>query len=41
MRGRIVILVDDEDRENEADLVFSQTSSSLLMLNFMARFGVS
>jgi 3,4-dihydroxy 2-butanone 4-phosphate synthase/GTP cyclohydrolase II len=37
--GRIVILVDEEDRENEGDLVLSAEHVTPDAINFMARFG--
>ncbi len=37
--GRIVILVDEEDRENEGDLVLASDHVSADAINFMARFG--
>src|SRR5947199_9999793 len=37
--GRIVILVDDEDRENEGDLVFAAEFVTAEKINFMAKFG--
>ncbi len=37
--GRIVILVDDEDRENEGDLVMAAEKATPESINFMARFG--
>ena len=37
--GRIVILVDEEDRENEGDLVLAAEHVSADAINFMARFG--
>src|SRR5438477_12600204 len=37
--GRIVILVDDEDRENEGDLVFAADFVSAEKINFLARHG--
>src|SRR5690606_21549700 len=37
--GEIVILVDDEDRENEGDLVFAAEFVSAEKINFLARFG--
>jgi 3,4-dihydroxy 2-butanone 4-phosphate synthase/GTP cyclohydrolase II len=37
--GRIVILVDDEDRENEGDLVFAAEFVSADKINFLARYG--
>ena len=37
--GRMVILVDEEDRENEGDLVLAADHVSPDAINFMARFG--
>jgi 3,4-dihydroxy 2-butanone 4-phosphate synthase / GTP cyclohydrolase II len=37
--GRMVILVDEEDRENEGDLVLAADHVSAQSINFMARFG--
>ena len=37
--GRIVILVDEEDRENEGDLVLAADFVTPEAINFMARFG--
>ncbi len=37
--GRMVILTDDEDRENEGDLVFAAEFVTADAINFMARFG--
>jgi 3,4-dihydroxy 2-butanone 4-phosphate synthase/GTP cyclohydrolase II len=37
--GRMVILVDDEDRENEGDLVVSAEYATPQAINFMSRFG--
>ena len=37
--GRMVILVDDEDRENEGDLVIAAQMATPDAVNFMARFG--
>ena len=37
--GRIVILVDEEDRENEGDLVLAADHVSAAAINFMARYG--
>ena len=37
--GRMVILVDEEDRENEGDLVFAADHVTPEAINFMARFG--
>ena len=38
-QGRMVILVDDEDRENEGDLVIPGDAASAEAVNFMVRFG--
>ena len=37
--GRMFILADDEDRENEGDLVIPGSMASADAINFMARFG--
>ncbi|MGQ2979351.1 MAG: bifunctional 3,4-dihydroxy-2-butanone-4-phosphate synthase/GTP cyclohydrolase II [Polaromonas sp.] len=37
--GRMVILVDEEDRENEGDLVLAADHVSAEAINFMARYG--
>lgn len=37
--GKIVILVDDEDRENEGDLTMAAEKISPEAINFMARYG--
>lgn len=37
--GRMVILVDDEDRENEGDLTMAAEAVTPEAINFMARFG--
>jgi len=37
--GRMVILVDDEDRENEGDLCMAAEAVTPEAINFMARFG--
>src|SRR5947208_12072492 len=37
--GRIVVLVDDEDRENEGDLVFAAEYVSAEKINFLAKHG--
>ncbi len=37
--GRMVIVVDDEDRENEGDLVMSAAFASAKDINFMAKYG--
>lgn len=36
--GRMVIVVDDEDRENEGDLIMAAEKVTPQMVNFMARF---
>ena len=38
-RGEMVVLVDDEDRENEGDLVMAADAVTPEAINFMARFG--
>jgi len=37
--GRMVIVVDDEDRENEGDLVMAASFAQPQYINFMAKFG--
>ncbi len=37
--GRMVILVDEEDRENEGDLILAADHVDASAINFMARFG--
>src|SRR5260221_14665937 len=37
--GKIVIVVDDEDRENEGDLTIAAEKVTPEAINFMARFG--
>jgi len=37
--GLMVIVVDDEDRENEGDLVMAASSVKSADINFMAKFG--
>ena len=37
--GRMIIMVDDEDRENEGDLVVAAQFATPEAINFMARFG--
>ena len=37
--GKMVIIMDDEDRENEGDLVIAATHTRAEDINFMARFG--
>ena len=38
-KGGMFILVDDEKRENEGDLVISTTDSNAKNINFMAKYG--
>ena len=38
-RGRMVIVVDDEGRENEGDLVIAAAKADAEAVNFMAKFG--
>ncbi len=38
-KGKMVILVDDEDRENEGDLVLAAEFSTPSHINFMSKFG--
>ena len=38
-QGRMFILVDDEDRENEGDLVIPAEKASADVINFMAKYG--
>jgi len=37
--GKIIILMDDENRENEGDLVMAASAVEAEDINFMARFG--
>ena len=37
--GKMIILVDDEDRENEGDLCLAAEKSTPESINFMARYG--
>ncbi len=39
MHGRMVVLMDDEDRENEGDLVMAAAHARPEDINFMVRFG--
>ncbi len=39
LAGRMIILVDDEDRENEGDLVCAAEKATPEAVNFMARYG--
>ncbi|MEY2919667.1 MAG: Riboflavin biosynthesis protein ribAB : cyclohydrolase-2 cyclohydrolase, partial [Pseudomonadota bacterium] len=38
-QGRMVVIMDDEDRENEGDLVMAATKVRPEDVNFMARYG--
>ena len=38
-QGKMIVLVDDEDRENEGDLVCAAEAAGPQIINFMARFG--
>jgi 3,4-dihydroxy 2-butanone 4-phosphate synthase / GTP cyclohydrolase II len=38
-QGKLIILVDDEDRENEGDLCMAAETATPEAVNFMARFG--
>jgi 3,4-dihydroxy 2-butanone 4-phosphate synthase/GTP cyclohydrolase II len=38
-QGKMVIVMDDEDRENEGDLVMAASSVTAESINFMARYG--
>ena len=38
-QGKMIILVDDEDRENEGDLVLAAEKVTPEAINFMARYG--
>ena len=37
--GRMVVVVDDEDRENEGDLTIAAEKVTPAIINFMARHG--
>src|SRR5258708_3431970 len=37
--GRLIVLVDDEDRENEGDLVVAAEKATPASINFMRKFG--
>jgi 3,4-dihydroxy 2-butanone 4-phosphate synthase / GTP cyclohydrolase II len=39
IRGKMVIVVDDADRENEGDLIMAAEKATPAAINFMARFG--
>ena len=38
-RGKMVIVVDDEDRENEGDLIMAAEHATPKAINFMAKHG--
>ena len=38
-RGKMFVLVDDEDRENEGDLIIPASKVSAKSINFMAKYG--
>ncbi len=38
-QGKMVILMDDEDRENEGDLVMAAEHVTAEAINFMAKYG--
>ena len=38
-QGRVLVVVDDEDRENEGDLVMAAEKATPEAVNFMAKFG--
>ena len=38
-KGKMFILVDDENRENEADLIMPASKINPSSINFMARYG--
>src|ERR1022692_1626740 len=38
-QGRMIVLVDDEDRENEGDLTMAAEKITPDAINFMAKFG--
>jgi len=38
-QGRILVVVDDEDRENEGDLVMAADKATPESVNFMAKYG--
>ncbi|MES9849699.1 MAG: 3,4-dihydroxy-2-butanone-4-phosphate synthase, partial [Candidatus Thiodiazotropha sp.] len=38
-QGKMVIIMDDEDRENEGDLVMAAECVTADAINFMARYG--
>jgi 3,4-dihydroxy 2-butanone 4-phosphate synthase/GTP cyclohydrolase II len=38
-KGNIIVMVDDEDRENEGDLIYAATFSSPEKVNFLIKEG--
>ena len=38
-QGKMIVIVDDEDRENEGDLMIAAEKATPELINFMARFG--
>ncbi|MBI4709959.1 MAG: 3,4-dihydroxy-2-butanone-4-phosphate synthase, partial [Nitrospirae bacterium] len=38
-KGKMVVLVDDEDRENEGDLTMAADKITPQAINFMAKYG--
>ena len=38
-KGKMVVIMDDEDRENEGDLIMAAECVTAEDINFMARFG--
>ena len=38
-QGRMVIIMDDENRENEGDLVIASERTTAEAINFMAKYG--
>lgn len=38
-KGKVVIVVDDEDRENEGDMIFSAEKSTPGLVNFLSKYG--
>src|SRR5882762_10662434 len=38
-KGKMVIVVDDADRENEGDLIMAAEHANAAAINFMAKFG--
>jgi 3,4-dihydroxy 2-butanone 4-phosphate synthase/GTP cyclohydrolase II len=37
--GKMIVVVDDEDRENEGDLVMAAQKATPSAINFMAKYG--